>query len=67
MLTSSAAGVALSKAIAIVMAGVCLWRGKQPVIGWINYWYAGLVAWNLGLILLTVKVVRRRRQASPAK
>lgn len=56
MLTSPAAGVALSKAVAIALAGVCLWRGKQRVIGWINYWYAGLVAWNLALILLTVKV-----------
>ena len=45
------AGVALSKAVAIGIGGICIWLQKQHVIRWINYWYAGLVVWNLVLIL----------------
>jgi hypothetical protein len=46
-----AIGVALSKAIALGLGAYCIWRKKAYVIGWINYWYAGLVVWNLCVIL----------------
>jgi len=45
------AGVALSKALAIGLGGICIWRKKAHLIAWINYWYAGLVVWNLCIIL----------------
>jgi hypothetical protein len=41
----------LSKAAALVLAGVCLSLHKQHLIRWITYWYAGLIAWNLCTIL----------------
>ena len=47
-----AAGVAASKLIALALAALCLWVNKARIVGWINYWYAGLVLWNLGVILV---------------
>ena len=46
-----AVGVGLSKLIALTLAGVCIWLKKDRIIGWINYWYAGLVVWNLFIIM----------------
>jgi hypothetical protein len=46
-----AVGVALSKGIALALGGVCIWLKKDRIIGWINYWYAGLVVWNLCIIM----------------
>ena len=46
-----AAGVALSKVAACIIAGICLWRGKQRLIRFATYWYSGLVVWNLCIIL----------------
>jgi hypothetical protein len=47
-----ALGVALSKGVALGLAAVCLWAGKRRVIRWISFWYAGLVVWNLYIILV---------------
>jgi hypothetical protein len=44
-------GVALSKLLALMLGGVCVWLKKDRIISWINYWYAGLVVWNLCVIL----------------
>ena len=38
-----ALGLALSKLVAFVLGGVCIWLNKRHVVKWINYWYAGLV------------------------
>ncbi len=46
-----AVGVGLSKLLALTLGGVCIWLKKERIIGWINYWYAGLVVWNLCIIL----------------
>ncbi len=46
-----ALGVALSKGVALGLGAFCIWRRKTRVIGWINYWYAGLIVWNLCVIL----------------
>ena len=43
--------VALSKALALLLGAVCVWSKKAHLLGWINYWYAGLVVWNLCIIL----------------
>jgi hypothetical protein len=43
-------GLALSKFVAFVLCGLCLWLNKKHVVRWINYWYAGLVVWNIALI-----------------
>ena len=38
-----AVGVALSKVVAVGLGAFCIWRKKARVIGWINYWYAGVI------------------------
>jgi hypothetical protein len=47
-----AAGVAASKILAFALAGLCVWLKKKHIVCWINYWYAGLVVWNLCVILM---------------
>ena len=46
-----AVGLALSKIIAFTLGGLCLWLNKRHLVRWINYWYAGLVIWNMALIV----------------
>ena len=48
-------GVLASKGVAILLGGVCIWMGKTQLIRWINYWFAGLVVWNLTLLLIVAK------------
>jgi hypothetical protein len=43
-------GVAASKLVAIALAAICLYTNRRYLVRWINYWYAALVVWNLGLI-----------------
>ena len=47
------AGVAASKVIAILVAGICIRLDKPHLVRWISYWYAGLVVWNICMILLS--------------
>ena len=46
-----AVGVALSKGLALGLGAVCVWLKRDRIIGWINYWYAALVVWNLITVL----------------
>jgi hypothetical protein len=46
-----AVGLALSKLLALILSGLCLWLNKRHLVRWINYWYAGLVVWNMTLIV----------------
>ena len=50
-----AVGLALSKLIAFALGGLCLWLNKRHLVRWINYWYAGLVIWNMALILIVLR------------
>ena len=43
--------VAASKIMAIALAGLCIGLNRSYLLRWINYWYAGLVIWNLCNIL----------------
>lgn len=47
-------GVALSKVIALVLGGICIWLNKTYLIKCINYWYAALVIWNMVIIFRAV-------------
>ena len=49
--TSPALGVAASKVIALAIGGLCVATNRTRLINWINYWYAGLIVWNLVIIL----------------
>jgi len=44
--------VAASKIMAIALAGLCVGLNRSYLVRWINYWYAGLVVWNLCNILI---------------
>jgi len=50
-MTTPAIGVALSKFAGIGICGLCLATKRARLVGWINYWYALLVVWNLCIIL----------------
>jgi hypothetical protein len=43
--------LSLSKLTALALAGVCIGLNKHYLVRWITYWYAGLIAWNLCMIL----------------
>ena len=45
-------GLAASKAIGLVVGGLCIAMNRVRLIALINYWYAGLVVWNLCVILV---------------
>ena len=42
-----AAGVIASKVLALGLGALCVWANKAHVVRWITYWYAGLIVWNL--------------------
>jgi len=48
-------GVAAAKVMALGLGGLCVYYKKQHVIRWITYWYAGLVVWNL-MVMLTAPI-----------
>ena len=45
------AGVAASKAIALLLGAVCVHTRRYHIMRWISYWYAGLIVWNLAVML----------------
>ncbi len=53
--TSPAIGVAVSKLAGVAIGGLCLATDRARLIGWINYWYALLVTWNLCIILAAIE------------
>ncbi len=44
-------GVVASKVLALALGGLCVHLGKLHIVRWITYWYAGLVIWNLTVML----------------
>jgi hypothetical protein len=44
--------VIASKLVALLLCGLCLWLNKSHLIRKINYLYAAVLVWNLGLLLL---------------
>jgi Domain of unknown function (DUF5658) len=44
-------GVVLSKALALGLGGLCVYARRQHLIRLSNYWYGGLVFWNLMVML----------------
>src|ERR1700686_859639 len=52
MMTSNpGAGLAISKIVAVLIAGICIAPNRPNLIKWVNGWYAALAVWNLCLIL----------------
>jgi hypothetical protein len=50
--TSPAIGVGASKLLGLGIGGLCIAVNRAKLVSWINYWYAGLVVWNLCIILV---------------
>ena len=46
--------VGITKAVAFVLAGFCLYTRRDHLIRLINYWFAGLVVWNMMLIIIVL-------------
>lgn len=50
-----ALGLTLSKVFALALGGFCVYTRRLRLIRLASYWYGGLVAWNL-IILLSMPV-----------
>ena len=50
-----ATGLALSKLVAFGLGGACIVLKRRHLLRWINYWYAGLVVWNMSWILAVLR------------
>jgi Domain of unknown function (DUF5658) len=62
-------GLALSKAVALGLIAACFAMKRMRIIRFINYWYAGLIFWNL-LVVLTALIgpgQQARRAAEPGE
>src|ERR1700733_2525566 len=51
MNSNPAMGLAASKAVAVLIAGICIATNRPNLIKYVNLWYAALAVWNLCLIL----------------
>jgi hypothetical protein len=51
MHASPAVGLAVSKLLALALGGFCLYTRRLGLIRLASYWYGGLVAWNLIILL----------------
>src|SRR5580692_4124079 len=49
--TSPALGVAASKVVGLGIGALCVVLNRARLVGWINYWYAGVIVWNLCILL----------------
>jgi len=49
--SSPAVGVAASKVVGLGIGGLCVFLNRARLVGWINYWYAGVIVWNMFIIL----------------
>lgn len=50
--TSPVWGLAASKLISLGIGAYCVGSKKIRLMGWINYWYAALIVWNLCVIAI---------------
>ena len=48
------AGLLVAKCFAVILASAALAFKRERVIVFLNYWFLGLVAWNLGTILVAL-------------
>jgi hypothetical protein len=49
--SSPVVGLAASKIVGLAIGGLCVAMNRVRLVGWINYWYAALVVWNLCVLL----------------
>jgi hypothetical protein len=51
MQAGPAVGIALSKILALTLGGFCVHTRRLGLIRLASYWYGGLVAWNLIILV----------------
>jgi hypothetical protein len=51
-------GVLISKILALALGGACLYLKKTHLLRFANYWYAGLILWNLFVIFARLGGIR---------
>jgi Domain of unknown function (DUF5658) len=44
-------GVGASKVLALGLGALCVYTKREHIIRWISFWYAGLIVWNLMVML----------------
>ena len=44
-------GVGASKLLALGLGALCVYTKREHIIRWISFWYAGLIVWNLMVML----------------
>jgi len=54
-----AAGVLVSKLLALGLGAICLHYKKNHLIRWVSYWYGGLIVWNLMVLLASPNPIVR--------
>jgi hypothetical protein len=54
-ISSPLAGLTASKVIGLAVAGLCVATNRPRLVGWINYWYAALIVWNLCIIIVAMR------------
>jgi hypothetical protein len=50
-----AAGVILSKVVALGLGALCVKLKRFHVMRWASYWYGGLIVWNLMVVLAALR------------
>lgn len=56
-MTDPVTGLTAVKVLGFGLAGFCLWKQKHRVIRLANYYFAGIVVWNVWMILRAVTPV----------
>ena len=52
--STPAIGVGLSKLVGVGIGALCVALNRRRLISWINYWYAGLIVWNLSILMVVL-------------
>jgi hypothetical protein len=49
--------VATAKILAFVLGAICYWYNHKKLLRRVTYWYAGIVSWNVGLLVYSSKLI----------
>lgn len=53
MADSPVVGLLIVKAVALALALYCWREGRLRLLGWVNYFFAFVVVWNLGALIVS--------------
>lgn len=55
-ISSPELGVGISKLFALVIGAFCVFSRRPRTVVWINFWYAGVVIWNVMVIRIAMNL-----------